>query len=1094
MNCSRCESEIADGLKYCTECGAAVAAPCSQCGFKSPPRSKFCGQCGTSLGPLSVVRSVEAERRQLSVLFCDLVGSTAFSEKLDPEDLHEVLQEYHSASTEVIRRFEGYVAQYLGDGLLVYFGYPMAHEDEARRAVSAGLGILQAMARLAPKVKSKHGVDLTVRIGIHTGSVVVGEVGGVQRQERLALGETPNLAARLQSLAEPGTMLISQVTYQMTQGYFTCRELGLRTLKGLSHQVVVHQVLAESGANHRMDLGQSSRLCSFVGRGQEQAVLTQRWDEARQGGSPLVLLSGEAGIGKSRHLLVLKESLWEAPHLLLECRSSAYHQSSSLFPIIDLLERRLGFSEEPSASGRFHKLWAELAHCGMEATEALPVLASLLSIPPEGLYTLPELLPQKLRQATFEALRTWLCRLAARQPVLFVLEDLHWADPSTLEFIQLLAREPAPGVFSLLTSRPEFRASWQKPERLTEVTLERLGREHAEVIAREVAGNLVVPPEVLQQVLKKADGIPLFVEEIMKALLGSGLVRQKDGRLELVGVLAADAIPATVQDSLMARLDQLSPGKALAQLAATLGREFSYEMLRAIASMEEGLLLRELRRMEEAGLLLRQGQPPQATYLFKHALIQDAAYQSLLRSTRQRYHERIVQALTRRFPEIAETQPELLAHHYTGAGLAEQAVGQWQRASQQATARSAFSEAISHLTRALEQLALIPGSRERDQLEIAVRADLGLALIATRGYATKDVEDVYVRARELCTQYGDGDIPLHVFWGIWGFSLVRGEREATERLVPFFHRLLETSDDPIDLVVAHASLSTWSFWRGDYAESARHGKEAKELVEARGCAKDILALLRGGNGGSARNGSRAFAAECLLYAYTLYASCEVIQGHVQEGLAHCKEAIALAEESGHPYAMGIAYMMSCVVAYEAGDLELLRDWAERTTDVGRKNGFFFFEANAKCSLGWLAVQHGEIQKGLTEIQEGLGFLRLVGSVVNDSYLTVRVAEAYLLGGQLDEGLVAVRESLALTEVNLSRNSIPELRRLEGEMLLKQGKVEEARASLRLAVEAAREFGGVLHEERASVSLGRLPPPQPSQNEQLLGTPALRLAR
>jgi class 3 adenylate cyclase/tetratricopeptide (TPR) repeat protein len=1019
---------------------------------------------------------VEAERRQLTVLFCDLVGSTAFSEKLDPEDLHEVLQEYHSASTEVIRRFEGYVAQYLGDGLLVYFGYPMAHEDEARRAVSAGLGILEAMARLSPKVRARHGVDLTVRIGIHSGPVVVGEVGGVQRQERLALGETPNLAARLQSLAEPGTMLISQVTHQMTLGYYTCRELGPRTLKGLSHQVTVHQVLGESGANNRMELGQSARLCSFVGRGQEQAVLMQRWGEARRGGSPLVLLSGEAGIGKSRHLLVLKEALWEAPHLLLECRSSTYHQSSSLFPLIELLERRLGFSEEPSASGRFHKLWAELAHCGMEATEALPVLASLLSIAPEGLYALPELLPQKLRQATFEALRTWLSRLAARQPVLFVLEDLHWADPSTLEFIQLLAREPAPGVFTLLTSRPEFRASWQKPERLTEVTLERLGREHAEQIAREVAGNLVVPPEVLQQVVKKADGIPLFVEEIMKALLGSGLVRQKDGRLELVGVLAADAIPATVQDSLMARLDQLSPGKALAQLAATLGREFSYEMLRAIASMDEELLLRELRRMEEAGLLLRQGQPPQATYLFKHALIQDAAYQSLLRSTRQRYHERIVQALTRRFPEIAETQPELLAHHYTGAGLAEQAVGQWQRSSQHATARSAFSEAISHLTRALEQLSLIPPSRERDQLEIAVRADLGLALIATRGYATKDVEDVYVRARELCTQYGE-DIPLHVFWGIWGFSLVRGDREGTERLVPFFRRLLETSNDPVDLVVAHASLSTWSFWRGDYVESARHGKAAEELVEARGCAREILALLQGGNKGSARNGSRAFAAECLLYAYTLYASCEVIQGYVREGLEHCKEAIALAEESGHPYAIGIAYMMSCVVAYEAGDLELLREWAERTTDVGRKNGFFFFEATAKCSLGWLDVQHGDIQKGLKEIQEGLGFLRLVGSVVNDSYLAVREAWAHLLGGQLDEGLAAVRAALAQTEVKLTRNSIPELRRLEGEMLLKQGKVEEARAALQRAVEVARELGGALHEQRAALSLGRLPPPQ-----------------
>ena len=614
----------------------------------------------------------DAERRQLTVLFCDLVDSTALSSQLDPEDLREVVRAYQDTCAKVIARFEGHIAQYLGDGLLVYFGYPLAHEDDAQRAVRAGLGIVEALGQLNTHLGQERGVHLAVRLGIHTGLVVVGDVGGGARQEQLALGETPNLAARLQGLAAPNTLVISAATFQLLGGFFACQPLGTPLLKGLAQPLAVYRVLYESMARSRLEAASSTGWTPLVGREQEIGVLRERWAQVKDGLGQVVLLSGEAGIGKSRLVQVLTDQVAAEPRAwLTPCQCSPYHQHTALYPLIDLLERVvLRFDREESPQQKVGKLEGFLVQYGLPLAEAVPLFAAFLSLPLPADYAPLTMSPEQQKQQTLHALLTILLRIAAQQPVLFVMEDLHWVDPSTLELLSLLVDQgPTACILALFTFRPDFPPPWTGRAHLTQLTVNRLPQRQAVEVIRQVAHGKVLPPEVVEQIVAKTDGVPLFVEELTKMVLESGLLQEQDERYVLTGPLHPLAIPATLHDSLMARLDRLAAVKALAQLGATLGREFSYALLHAVAPWEEGIVHQGLHQLVAAEFLYQRGVPPQATYTFKHALIQDAAYQSLLRSTRQQYHQRIAQALEAQFPETVATQPELVAQHYTAAGL-----------------------------------------------------------------------------------------------------------------------------------------------------------------------------------------------------------------------------------------------------------------------------------------------------------------------------------------------------------------------------------------------------------------------------------------
>jgi len=804
-----------------------ISSPFPQAGAHATP-----GMPATS--PPAQAHTSDAERRQLTVLFCDLVDSTVLASQLDPEDLREVVRAYQAACAKVIARFEGHIAQYLGDGLLVYFGYPLAHEDDAQRAVRTGLGIVEALGQLNARLVQERGVHLAVRLGIHTGLVVVGEVGGGTRQEQLALGETPNLAARLQGIATPNTLVVSAATYQLLGGFFACQSLGAPLLRGFTQPLEVYQVLYERMARSRLEAAGSTGLTPLVGREQEVALLRERWAQVKDGLGQVVFLSGEAGIGKSRLVQVLKEQVATEPQAwLTPCQCSPYYQNTALYPMIDLLERvALRFEREESPQHKLRKLEGHLVQYGLPLAEAVPLFAALLSLPLTADYVPLTLPPEQQKQKLLHALLTILLRIAVQQPLLFVMEDLHWVDPTTLEFLSLLVDQgPTARLLVLLTFRPDFSPPWTGRSHLTQITLPRLPRHQAAEMTGRVAHRKALPTEVVEQVVAKTDGVPLFVEELTKMVLESGLLQEQPERYELIGPLPPLAIPATLHDSLMARLDRLVTVKGLAQLGATLGREFAYALLQAVAPWDEATVRRGLQQLVEAEFLYQQGLPPQATYRFKHALIQDAAYQSLLRSTRQQYHQRLAQVLVAQFPDVCETQPELVAHHYTEAGLSMQAVDYWQQAGQHAIERSAHREAINHLTKGLEALQTVPETPERLQQELTLHIALGVPLVATKGMGAPDVEHVYQRALDLCQQVGDTPQLFPALWGLWLFYGSRGPAQTAQALAARLLRLAQTVHDPALLLEAYHALWATAFNQGEVAAARAYVGQGVTLYE-----------------------------------------------------------------------------------------------------------------------------------------------------------------------------------------------------------------------------------------------------------------------
>lgn len=663
--------------------------------------------------------SDEGERRQLTLMFCDLVGSTALSEQFDPEELRDLIRAYQQACIEVITRFDGRIAKYLGDGLLAYFGYPHAHEDDARRAVHAGLSIVAAMRTLnAERARSnKTAVSLKVRIGIHTGLVVVGEMGGGEFRERAAIvGDTPNTAARLQEQAEPDSVIISAATYQLVRGLFDCESLGARSLKGLSNPVLLYRVLREGEAQSRFDVAIQTGLTPMVGREHEAGILAERWERARHGEGQAVLLSGEPGIGKSRLMQAFKERITAESGKWLECHCSPYHQNSALSPVIDLLQSLLGFENDDEPSAKLAKLERELKQYDLPLSDYMPLLGTMLSLPLPEEYPRPTLTLEAQKEQNYLAVQSWLLSIAEREDLALLFEDLHWADPSTLELLgRLLEQVPTARMLMVVTCRPEFIPPWSNRSHFATITLNRLPRLQSEAILGSVTGGKPLPPVVLDEIIAKTDGVPLFVEELTKMVLESDLIREHDGHYELSGPLPPLAIPSTLQDSLTARLDRLGSAREVAQLASTLGRDFSYDLLRAISSDADADLQEALATLVEAEVLYRRGVMMQARYFFKHALIRDAAYESLLKSKRQQIHSLIARVLEEQFPGTVETHPELIARHYTEAGLTARAIPYWQKAGEQALQRSAFLESITDFSKALDLLPDATAASDADQ-------------------------------------------------------------------------------------------------------------------------------------------------------------------------------------------------------------------------------------------------------------------------------------------------------------------------------------------------------------------------------------------
>ena len=1035
------------------------------------------GQVGA---PPVVPPTPDAERRQLTVLFCDLVDSTVLATQLDPEDLREVVRAYQETCAKVIARFEGHIAQYLGDGLLVYFGYPLAHEDDAQRAVRAALGMVEALGQLNTRLEPERGVQLAVRLGIHTGVVVVGDMGGGARQEQLALGETPNLAARLQGIAAPNTLVISATTFQLLGGFFACQPLGTPPLKGQTQPLAVYRVLYESMSRSRLEAAGSTGWTPLVGREQEIGLLRERWAQVKEGVGQVVLLSGEAGIGKSRLVQVLQEHVAAEPQAwLTPCQCSPYHQNTALYPMIELLERVvLRFDREESPQQKLSKLEGHLVQYGFPLAEAVPLHASLLSIPLTPDYAPLTMAPEQHKQKTLHALLTTLLRIAAQQPVLLVMEDLHWVDPSTLEFLSLLVDQgPTARILVLLTFRPDFSPPWTGRAHLTQVTLPRLPRRQAAEMAGRVAHGKTLPAEVLEQVVARTDGVPLFVEELTKMVLESGLLQEREERYELTGPLPPLAIPTTLHDSLMARLDRLATVKALAQLGATLGRAFSYALLRAVSPWDEGTLGRGLHQLVEAEFLYQQGLPPEATYRFKHALIQETAYQSLLRSTRQQYHQRIAQALETHFPEVVETQPELVTHHYTEAGLSARAIPYWQHAGERAVQHSAYVEAIGHFTKGLEVLKALPETPERARRELHLQTALGPALVVTQGPAAPETEQAYTRAQALCGQVGETSQLFPVLWGFWRFYNNRGEPHRARTLGEQLLRVAHQTHDTALLLEAHHTLWATLVSSGELVAARAHLEQGFSLYDA-SQHRSHAALYGGHDPGVC----------CFCHAaWTLW-----MLGYPDQALRSIHAGLTLARELAHPASLAIALRWMATLQQSRQEQHAAREGAEACAALAGEQGFAPESAQAMILRGWALVERGRGTEEIGQIQQGLAAYRATGSVLRQSYYLALLAEAYGKVGQVEEGLQVVAEALAGVHKTGEEVCQAELYRLKGELLQARVPSREADVSTPSSQEAEQCFQQALAvaqrqqarswELRAAMSLSRLWQQQGKQAE------------
>ena len=1012
-----------------------------------------------SEAPPAARTALEAERRQLTVMFCDWADSTRLSQQLDAEDLREIVRAYQATAAEVIQQYEGHIAQYLGDGVLVYFGWPVAHEDDALRGVHAGLGIIAALTTmLNSRLEREKGVQLAVRVGIHTGPVVVGEMGGGGRHEHLATGDTVNIAARLEGLATPNTVVISGVTARLVRQAFGLEDLRLHALKGVTAPMPVFRV--RGPLETQADQPTVAGVPFLVGRDEELGLLRRRWAQAKERLGQVVLLSGVAGIGKSALTEVLRAQVRDEGLPRIAFRCSAYHQHSALYPVIAHVERVLDVQREDAPAAKLAKLEQGLRPYRLPLDEVVPLFAALLSVPLDGRYPAPTLSPQQQKQQTLDALVAWMLEEAERQPVLVAWEDLHWADPSTLEMLGLvLEQTPTVPMLHVLTFRPEFTPPWPMRSHLTPITLNRLERAQVEALVAHLVGGKPLPAEVVQHIVAKTDGVPLYAEELTKMLLQSALLREDADQYVLTGPLGSVAIPDTLQDALMARLDQLHTAKEVAQLGAVLGREFAYEMLQALATQDEATVQAGLAQLVGAELLYQRGRPPRATYRFKHALIQDAAYASLLKSTRQRVHQQIVQLCEARFPEVVATQPEVVARHCTAAGQNEAAIRYWQRAGQRALQGSAHAEAIAHLRQGLAVLTPLPETPARLQQELDLQVALGPALFSTQGNAAPEVEHAYARARELCAQLGDTPQLFPVLRGLMQYYLNRGDLQTASQLGEQLLHLAQAQPDPALRLLAHYQLGTVLFNRGEPAAAQTHHTQALALYDPQ--AHRALAVRYGMDLGVL---SHSHLARELWYV-----------GFPEQALQHSQAARTLAQEVAHPLSLVHALVNAATVHQGRREVLAAHERAEAAMTLATEQGFAQWVARGTVLHGWALALQGQGEAGIAAMRQGLAAELVTGSTLYQPYGLGLLAEAYGAGGHPDEGLAALAEARAVLDTTELRVYAAELSRLQGVLLLQQAVPDaaQAEACFHQALDVARQQQAKSWELRAATSLARL---------------------
>jgi len=1007
--------------------------------------------------PKAAAAPASAERRQLTLMFVDLVGSTDLSRRLDPEELREIMRAYQKTVAGEIAKFEGHVAKFLGDGVLAYFGWPRASEDSAERAVRAGLAVAVAVGGIA----DGSGHLLSSRIGIATGLVVVGDLlGEGAAKEEAVTGETPNLAARLQQAAEPGTVVIADSTRRLVGDLFEITELASLQLKGFAEPVPAWRIVGEGKAETRFEALHGAHVTPLVGRGEELDVMLSRWRLAQGRAGQVVLISGEPGIGKSRLVLALRERLQAEPLTLVSYTCSPHHTNSALFPFVSQLERAARFSADDSSETRLRRLESLLVEDGeVLLDDVLPLFAELMGIPNPTPGAIAELSPQQRKMLVFRAFLARLDRLAARGQVLLVLEDAHWLDPTSHElFDQIVNRLQDLPVLLVATFRPELPAPWSGFPHVTLLTLNRLPRAQIVALVDRITEGKALPEQVLGQILARTEGVPLFTEELTKAVLEAGILREAGGRYTLSGPLPSVTIPTTLHDSLMARLDRLAPVKEVAQIGACIGREFDHELLAAVVSMPEAELAAALDRLLSAELVFRRGLPPAATYIFKHALVRDAAYESLLKRRRQELHAQIAASIEALFPQLVEGRPELVARHFSEAGLAERAIPYWLRAGRLAANRSANVEAIAHLQSGLDCLQTISPGEFRSRSELLLQLALGGPLIATKGFASREAEAAYQRAQQLSRELRS-ELDLHLAVRGLGYVYhVRANLQGAVRLMEEAAGLAKRSGDPGLLTETDHFAGVVYFHLGEFQSARNLLERSADAGEFRG-----------------RYHSEVYGINLGVFCKAYISHCDWHLGYPIRALEIAEQGLACAREISHPFSVALALNYLAMLHQFRRDPDAALERVTEAQSICAEHGFDYYGAWAGLIRAWVTAESGQLDQALEDYGTALDDFRRTDAGLRIPHHLGLLAAIHHKAGKSIDALRIIDEAIAVAGATGESWCNAELHLERGQLLLAAGAEAEERADaeFKIAIEIATSQGAKLPELRASVARARL---------------------
>lgn len=1036
---------------------------CNACQCDNPPDARYCTRCGTAVAPSvdapqatdTVAASMGGlERRSVTIMFCDLVGSTALSGRLDPEDLGTVLLAYRETVSNTVRKFGGFVARYVGDSLLVYFGYPLAHDDDAVRALQAAMQIRTDLAQLSTRLADLAGGTLSVHIGIHTGEVIAGEFGsGAMREAAAVVGETPNIAARLQGVAGADEVIISHATHRLVQGRFVFEALPQLQLRGVDLPQSAYRLVANRPESAAADHWQQVSVSELLGREEELGLLAKRWRRVQDGDGQVALVSGEAGIGKTRLLQALATRIGPEAGASLTCQCSPYFTNSAFFPFADLVRRQLKLGAQPTQADIHAALAAELNARKVASRDALPLVAAMLAgaALPDAT---SERSPQAQRDTFMEWLAAWL--VASPHPLILIVEDLHWADASTLDFLGLLVDQIASSpVFLLLSFRSEFRPPWPIRSNMFHLTLGRLSSGDVRAIVDRLTEGKPLPATILAQVIEKTDGVPLFVEEFTKMVIEAGVLETPAGGATASASRAID-VPDTLRGSLLARLDRQGEAKSVAQIAAVIDREISFRLLQAVCGLSDDVLKARAATLVDAELLLQRGVPPESHYTFKHSLIRDAAYQSLLKSSRAVYHRQTAEALLANFPALAEGHPEFVAHHFSKAGLSDRAFGYWRAAGMRALEASANVEASAHLAKALEEVASQPESAAQAAREVELQIALGTALTAARGYGSTEVERTYARAYALCENLGDERQQLFAaLSGLHSFYQVRGPLQRARDVALRLVRLAERSGDQSQLAQAHRRYGWSLFCSGQMREGKEHLDRALGLYDATRSSEHSI----------------VYGAHPWIVGFVNSAWLEWVVGHPQVAIERSRTAVTLARELGRPLSLAYALCMSAAVHQCDADPQQTLELAANTVALARENSMPYWIAWGSVLEGWALVQLDQFDTGFKTLESGLRAYRDTGAELFRPYSLCLLAEACRAKGRVAEALDHLDEALASAAAQGVQFYTAEIHRLRGDLALDLGREPEvALAAYRESMALANAQGALAFELRAAASL------------------------